>query len=73
MSAVVTVSPRSLSPEGDGLVEGDMGEEEDGLVVILWRNNDCFQCASCNTDNGTYGFPVRGDVSREIVMMSSSD
>jgi hypothetical protein len=71
MSAVVTARPKSLSREGDGLENGDTGE--DGVVVILWRNNDSLQCAACNTDKETYGWPVTGDTSRERVMMSSID
>jgi hypothetical protein len=72
ISAVVTARPKSLSREGDGLAAGDTGEEGGGLAVIWCRNNDWFQCASCKTDNGTYGLPVIGDISRESMMMSSN-
>jgi hypothetical protein len=73
MSAVVIARPKSFSREGGGLVEGDTGEDGDGLAVIWWRNNDWLQCAACNIDNGTYGLPVIGDTSRESVIMSSND
>lgn len=73
MSAVVIARPKSFSREGGGLTEGDTREEGECLTVIWWRNKDCVQWATCNTDNGTYGLPIIGDISRESMMMSSSD
>jgi hypothetical protein len=72
MSAVVIARPKSFSREGGGLTEGDTGEGG-CLTIIWWRNKDCVQWATCNTDNGTYGLPMIGDTSREIMMMSSND
>jgi hypothetical protein len=57
----------------DGEAGGDRGPADDGRTVIWFLRIDWAQWAACNVEIGTNSRLVVGDISCEILIISSMD